>query len=92
MQSVRREAYFSGRVQGVGFRYTVVGVAAKLDVTGFVCNLPDGRVQLIAEGSRDEIDRLLEGIQAEMQVYIRDTEICDAPATGEFRDFGVRRV
>ncbi len=90
MQSVRREAYFSGRVQGVGFRYTVVGVAAKLDVTGFVRNLPDGRVLLIAEGSREEIDRLLEGIQAAMRGYIRDTEICDASATGEFCDFGVR--
>lgn len=91
MQRVRREVYFSGRVQGVGFRYTAIGIAAKLDVTGFVCNLPDDRVFLVAEGVLEEIDRLLEGILAEMRGNVRDTEIREAPATGEFRDFGVRR-
>lgn len=90
MRNVRREVYFSGRVQGVGFRYTAVKVAAKLDVTGFVRNLPDGRVRLIAEGPQEAIDRLLQGIQNGMGGNIRNTEISDAPPTGEFRDFGVR--
>ena len=49
MNNVRREVYFSGQVQGVGFRYTVMRIASTLEVTGHVRNLPDGRVQLIAE-------------------------------------------
>ena len=56
----RREVYFSGRVQGVGFRYTVRMVASRFAVTGFVKNLPDGRVQLVAEGlTNHEIGRRL---------------------------------
>ena len=46
----RRHCYFSGRVQGVGFRYTSRNIAINYDVTGFVRNLPDGRVELVAEG------------------------------------------
>ncbi|NLN02441.1 MAG: acylphosphatase [Lentisphaerae bacterium] len=90
MNNVRREVYFSGQVQGVGFRYTVMRLAANLDVTGFVRNMLDGRVQLIAEGSSGEIDRLLDGIRDAMGGYIRDGETIKASATGEFRGFGVR--
>ena len=90
MNNVRREVYFSGQVQGVGFRYTVMRLAANLDVTGFVRNTPDGRVQLIAEGASNEINRLLDGIRDAMGGYIRDEEIIKASATGEFRGFGVR--
>ena len=90
MNNVRREVYFSGQVQGVGFRYTVMRLAANLDVTGFVRNLLDGRVQLVAEGAGGEIDRLLDGIRDAMGGYIRDEETTEALATGEFRGFGVR--
>ena len=90
MNNVRREVYFSGQVQGVGFRYTVMRLAANLDVTGFVRNTPDGCVQLIAEGASGEIDRLLDGIRDAMGGYIRDEETIEASATGEFRGFGVR--
>ena len=47
----QREVYYSGRVQGVGFRYTVRSLASRMAVTGFVKNLPDGRVHLVVEGS-----------------------------------------
>ena len=90
MNNVRREVFFSGQVQGVGFRYTVMRLAANLAVTGFVCNRSDGRVQLIAEGAGGEIDRLLDGIRDAMVGYIRDDEIIKAFATGEFHGFGVR--
>ena len=46
----QREVYYAGNVQGVGFRYTARCAAAGLDVTGFVRNLPDGRVHLVVEG------------------------------------------
>ncbi len=90
MNNVRLEAYFSGQVQGVGFRYTVMRLAASLEVTGFVRNLPNGRVLLIVEGARGEIDRLLGGIRDAMDGYIRDVETIEAAATGEFRGFDVR--
>ena len=66
MNNVRREVYFSGQVQGVGFRFAVMRLAANLEVTGFVRNLPDGRVQLIAEGASEEINRLFAGIRDAM--------------------------
>jgi acylphosphatase len=53
---------YSGRVQGVGFRATVRHVARGYDVTGLVRNLPDGRVELVAEGMKDELKAFLEAI------------------------------
>ena len=88
--NVRREVYFSGQVQDVGFRYTVMRLAANREVTGFVRNLPDGRVQMIAEGASGEIDRLLDGIRDAMGGYVQDEETTEASATGEFLTFGVR--
>lgn len=86
----RCEAYFSGRVQGVGFRYTACRVAAGLNVAGWVCNLPDGRVRLVAEGPPGELDRLLVGIRQEMGARIRDVLERRGPATGEFSGFTIR--
>lgn len=86
----RREVHYSGSVQGVGFRYTTRQVASRYDVSGFVKNLPDGRVQLVAEGERDELDRFLEAVSQAMNGYIRDAETAERDATGEFSDFGIR--
>ena len=86
----RCEIYYSGRVQGVGFRYTVRSIALHFEVTGFVKNLPDGRVQLVAEGLAEEIRRFLEAIAAEMGPYIGDTQRTSGPASGRFSDFGIR--
>jgi acylphosphatase len=87
--AVRRTVYFSGQVQGVGFRYTACRIAGGYDVTGFVRNLPDGRVHLVAEGESDEIDRFLEGIGSKMAGLIQGVQANDAPPTGQFADFGV---
>ena len=51
------EIFYSGRVQGVGFRYTAKTVAAGFEITGTVRNLPDGRVELVAEGARENSKR-----------------------------------
>ena len=85
----RREVYYSGRVQGVGFRYTVRMLAARLAVTGFVKNLPDGRVQLVAEGQPEEVRRLLEAVDAEMGRYVTGTQEEAGPATGRFPGFDI---
>ena len=85
----RREVVYTGRVQGVGFRYTTCHVATKFDVVGFVKNLPDGRVQLVVEGEPAEIEKFLTGVDQAMAAKILDKEGCLAAATGEFCDFSV---
>jgi acylphosphatase len=86
----RREAYYSGRVQGVGFRYTVRHLAQGFRVTGFIRNLPDGRVQLVAEGPGDEIAAFMDVVADRMANYIHDVAIDVRPGTGEFSGFEIR--
>lgn len=90
MAPIRVEIFYSGTVQGVGFRYTVRRIAGGLDVTGFVCNLRDGRVRLVAEGLSGEIERLLEAIDSSFGGYIRDQEKQQSMASGEFSSFDIR--
>ena len=86
----RREVYYSGRVQGVGFRYTAERVASRFDVSGYVRNLRDGRVEVVAEGAASELDGFLAELAGSMQRYIRDVQMTDQPARGEFDGFEVR--
>jgi acylphosphatase len=87
---IRRTSHFSGHVQGVGFRYTVADVAKNFDVRGYVRNLPDGRVELVAEGDEAEIARLIERIGEKMDGFIKHRTDFDAPPTREFEDFSIR--
>lgn len=89
-ESIRRKVLFSGRVQGVGFRYTTCHVARRFDVVGYVKNLPDGRVELIAEGAADEVERFQQALGREMGRNISDVVATDAGPTGEFSGFGVK--
>jgi acylphosphatase len=89
--TVRREVYFRGRVQGVGFRFTTREIADRFRVVGFVQNLADGRVLLTAEGSPAELDRFVAAITDELDRYVAGYDMTEQPATGEFQDFGVRR-
>lgn len=66
--------YFTGRVQGVGFRYQTLQVAKGFEVTGFVKNLSDGRVQLEAEGEESEVQAFVADLEDELGSYIRHAE------------------
>ncbi len=84
--------FYSGRVQGVGFRYTVRTVANGYEVTGTVRNLPDGRVELVAEGTRTELDAFRQAIRdAGLAHFIRDEAVTWSAAAGDLRGFEIVR-
>ena len=88
----RLHVYFSGHVQGVGFRYSVKQLSLEFDVTGWVKNLPDGRVELVAEGERNELETFQAAIpDAGLRRFIRDTQSHWSEGTGEFRGFEIVR-
>ena len=86
----RRTCYFSGRVQGVGFRYTVHNLAMPHNVRGYVRNLPDGRVELVMEGPDQDMDHLLESIRQKMSHFIRQVDTLAEPATHAFTGFSIK--
>ena len=90
MERFRLRVHYSGRVQGVGFRYNAKSVARGYDVLGTVCNLPDGRVELVAEGTREELDAFCAGIrESGVGGLIRKEDASWAPATGGLRGFEI---
>jgi len=86
----RRVCHFSGRVQGVGFRYTVQNLAVQYNVGGYIKNLSDGRVELLIEGPDEEMERLLGDVSRKMGCYIQAVDQKVDQATGEFDHFAVR--
>ena len=89
-ETQRETAFFHGRVQGVGFRYTTLQVAKGFDVSGWVRNLPDGRVELQCEGEPGEIDAFIRAIEETMDGYIRKTERSSQRVEAQFKGFTIR--
>ena len=91
LEQIRVACLYEGHVQGVGFRYTAVSVAAQVPgVTGFVRNLPDGDVEVLIEGPPMMVETFLQRIAERMGRFIVREHRCQAPATGEFGEFAVR--
>ena len=86
---IRRTIHYSGRVQGVGFRFTTEAVARRFEITGFVRNLPDGRVELVAEGAESEVNRFQAAVEDAMRVSIREVQATTGPANDEFCEFSI---
>jgi acylphosphatase len=82
--------YYSGRVQGVGFRFTAERIALGLGLVGWVKNLSDGRVELVAEGEEEILCRLQDEIKSYFKNHISHTEVTYSEASGEFEDFRIR--
>jgi acylphosphatase len=82
--------HFAGRVQGVGFRYQALQVAREYTVTGYVQNLPDGRVRLEAEGDETEVGDFVAAVEERMTGYIRKTERSAGKRAAQFREFAIR--
>lgn len=87
---VRQVCHFSGSAQGVGFRYTVKSLSTGFRVQGFVRNLRDGRVELVMEGTEDQLNGLLAEVRRQMAGHIDSVELETLPATGEFTGFSIR--
>ena len=83
-------AYFTGRVQGVGFRYSALQVAREFEVSGFVRNLADGRVHLEAEGARDQVEAFLAALEERMHGYVRKVERVSGAREPQFQGFSIR--
>ena len=92
-QKKRLHALFKGRVQGVGFRYTAEAIAHEAGVTGWVRNLPDGDVEILAEGTEQALSAMLEKIQSsQLGRHIRKTETEWQEYRNEFTEFRVEFV
>ena len=88
----RLHVLYSGRVQGVGFRYTAKTVATGFEVTGIVRNLADGRVELIAEGLKDELEGFQQAIrESGLGSLIGREEVAWEDPANDFRGFEITR-
>ena len=85
------QVFYSGHVQGVGFRYTVRQIAKGFDVTGWVRNLPDGRVELQAAGDADELSAFLDAVaNSELRAHIREQTQAPLAQPPAARGFEIR--
>lgn len=81
---------YHGRVQGVGFRWTARSTAADFAVVGYVRNLPDGTVELLAEGEEREVKAFLAALRQNMRSFIRQADVRFGPPTQAFASFEIR--
>lgn len=82
--------FFSGHVQGVGFRQATLQVAKEYEVSGFVKNMPDGRVLLEVEGVEDVVAAFVAGVQDRMHGYVRNSEFRKQSRVAQFQGFEIR--
>jgi len=88
---VRAHVYVSGRVQGVFFRENTRRLAQKMGVTGWVRNLPDGRVEAVFEGEKEAVRKMIEFCKrGPPAARVDDVEIIWEKPRGEFLDFEIR--
>lgn len=90
MESVGIHALVRGIVQGVGFRYFVLNAARTAELTGFVKNLRDGSVEIVAEGPREELERFARDVsEGPGRGLVRHVQLRWTESTGEFESFEV---
>lgn len=87
MANIAKHIFFSGHVQGVGFRFTAEQVAVRYNLTGFVRNASGGRVEMLAQGQVQDVDNAIEDLQQTFTV--RDTQIEEVPFDSSYEDFKI---
>lgn len=83
------KAVFSGSVQGVGFRFTAERIARHFEVTGFVRNLPDGKVEIVAEGEETVVKDFVKAVEKAMSNCVRQAQTSWSEAEGRYPEFGI---
>ena len=89
MSEIGKHIIFTGRVQGVGFRYTSYNIARRYQLTGYVKNLPDGTVEMMAQGPVNDLSACMQDIEEYFGNYIKDIKIEEIPAHHQFEDFKI---
>ena len=88
---IQNEVHYTGRVQGVGFRFTTQRVAGRHSIAGFVENLPDGRVRVIVQGTEAAVRDFLSDVESTMSDCIREVDLQNQPVSARFGAFEIRR-
>jgi len=86
---VAKHIIFTGRVQGVGFRFTAYNIAHRYQLTGLVRNLPDGTVEMLAQGRPEDIDDCIRDIKESFTGYMREARIEEIPPDPKYTDFKI---
>ena len=81
--------YYSGTVQGVGFRYTTQQLASNLGLKGWVRNCRDGQVEIVAEGEEETIQELIQQLKSHFAGHIQNQEVNFQPSAGQFNSFQI---
>lgn len=93
MNSTDTKSYnviFSGVVQGVGFRFTAVNLANRHNISGWVMNLPDGRVELQAQGIKGDLNNFLDDLKEEFKDYIKSVDVKEVSNNNPGNGFAVK--
>ena len=86
---IKAHIYFSGTVQGVGFRYTAQRYAIKIGLNGWVKNLVDGRVEMMVDGDKGKIEHLIENLKKHFGRYIQNCDVFYSGDIGGFTNFQI---
>ena len=89
MSITAKHIIFIGRVQGVGFRFTVFNIANRCNLTGLVRNLSNGSVEMIAQGIAENIDDCVRDIQESFTGCINQTKVEELPPSPEYKNFKI---
>ncbi len=87
---IRKTVHFSGRVQGVGFRWTASHLAHAFTIAGYVKNMPDRSVEMVVEGEQNQVNAFIDAVAHEMSSHITNTKTGQLDPTGEFSRFEIR--
>lgn len=90
MAKIEAHIVYKGRVQGIGFRFTVERVALNFGIVGWVKNLANGNVEVVAQADEETMKNFLNTVRGYFMRYLEDEQISTSEATENFNDFQIR--